>query len=135
MNWTEEDLANYQKNHPELMKTATATPNSTMTSLVVKNKPSKYRATLTEYRGVKYHSKKEAKFAESLDAREHIGQIKYYLRQVPIQLPGTRYLVDFLVFYADGDVEFIDVKGFDTPVSKMKRKQVELLYPIKIQIV
>jgi len=53
--------------------------------------------------------------------------------QVPIQLPGgVKYLVDFMIIYPDGKVEYIDVKGVKTSVYIIKKKQVEALYPIKI---
>ncbi len=45
------------------------------------------------------------------------------------------YRLDFMEFMADGTVLFVDVKGRDTAMSKLKRKQVEELYPIVITLV
>jgi hypothetical protein len=45
------------------------------------------------------------------------------------------YRVDFVEFLADGTVEFVDCKGVETPVSTLKIKQVEDIYPISIKIV
>ena len=59
-----------------------------------------------------------------------------FLRQVPFDLPGNvKYVCDFQVFLATGDVEFIDTKGRDTKMSIAKRKMVEELYPVEIKIV
>jgi hypothetical protein len=58
------------------------------------------------------------------------------LRQVPCDLPGNvKYRVDFLEFYPDGSVRFVDVKGMETPSFIMKKKQVEALYPVRIETV
>lgn len=55
--------------------------------------------------------------------------------QVPLRLPANiKYLVDFQVFYPDGTVRYIDIKGVMTPLSSLKIKQVEAIYPIKIEI-
>ena len=42
------------------------------------------------------------------------------------------YYLDFLVEYADGHIEHHDVKGFATPVYKLKKRLVEAVYAIKI---
>jgi hypothetical protein len=71
-----------------------------------------------------------------LKALQESGVIRYFLQQVPIRLPGSiKYVVDFQVFYPDGSVEYIDVKGMQTQMFKLKKKQVEALYPITIKIV
>lgn len=64
------------------------------------------------------------------------GELLFYIRQPSFDLPGgVKYRADFMEFWIDGEVKIIDVKGVDTPQSKMKRKQVEALYPITIHIV
>lgn len=64
------------------------------------------------------------------------GEVIFFLRQVPFHLPGNvRYVVDFVEFLASGQVDFVDVKGMETPEFKLKKKQVECLYPIEIKIV
>jgi hypothetical protein len=56
--------------------------------------------------------------------------------QCPLHLPGgTRYIVDFIVFYPDDTVEFIDVKGYQTKEFKLKKKMVESIYPLEIKLV
>jgi len=97
----------------------------------------KYNAKPTEYRGVRYDSKKEADYARNLDIYKEAGEVTQWLRQVPFYLPGgVRYVCDFLVFWKDGAAEFVDVKGMETAAFKAKKKMVEALYaPIKITIV
>jgi len=64
------------------------------------------------------------------------GDILYFNTQVPIRLPGnTKYVVDFQVFYPDGSVAYFDFKGCVTDMFRLKRRQVEALYPIKIRCI
>lgn len=94
----------------------------------------KYNAIPTEADGIKFSSKKEARYYGELKLRQRAGEVVFFLRQIPFHLPGnTKYVTDFMVFTSDGDVEFIDVKGYVTPQYKMKKKQVEALYPVTIK--
>ena len=43
-----------------------------------------------------------------------------------------KYVCDFQVYWANGDITFEDVKGVKTPMYLLKKKQVEALYPITI---
>jgi hypothetical protein len=96
----------------------------------------KFNAIRTEIDSKKFPSKLEANYYGQLKIRQSIGDIVFFLRQVGFELPGNvKYLVDFMVFYANGEIEFIDTKGKDTPLSIAKRKMVEDVYPIKIKIV
>lgn len=94
----------------------------------------KYNATRTELDGIKFASKREAKFYADLKQKMKDGSVVQFLRQVPFYLPGgSRYVCDFLVFYVDGTCAFIDVKGMETETFKLKKKMVEELYhPIQI---
>lgn len=86
--------------------------------------------------GTKFPSKKEASYYQYLKHQRALGYVLFFLRQTPFHLPGNvKYLADFTVFNTDGTVEFIDVKGKDTPLSLTKRKMVEDLYGIKIKVV
>jgi hypothetical protein len=63
-----------------------------------------------------------------------MGDVVFFLRQVPLYLPGkTKLVVDFQVFNTDGTVSFIDVKGMRTDVYKVKKREVEATYPIEIE--
>ena len=96
---------------------------------------SKYAAQPTEVDGIRFDSKAEARYYLQLKARVAAGEIRYFLRQVAIYLPGkTRYVVDFLEFWADGQVRYVDVKGVETQMFRLKKRQVEELYPITIEV-
>ena len=96
----------------------------------------KYFATRTECNGLKFDSKAEASYYMELLLRVKAGEVVFFLWQVPFHLPGgVKYVVDFQEFHADGTVHFIDVKGVQTSEFKAKKKMVEALYPIEIEIV
>jgi hypothetical protein len=96
----------------------------------------KYLAKATERDSKRFPSKLEARYYDQLKIRQSAGEVLFFLRQCPIDLPGgVTYRVDFVEFLADGTVEFVDCKGMETPVSTLKIKQVEDIYPISIKIV
>lgn len=96
----------------------------------------KYNAKATELDGIRFASKREAKAYAGLVAERQAGTIVFFLRQVPLHLPGgTRLVVDFLVFYADGTVRFLDAKGMETDSFKIKKREIEAVYPITIEII
>jgi hypothetical protein len=95
----------------------------------------KFNAVRCELDGKKFSSKAERNFYEKLLEEKASGIVLFFLRQVPFDLPGgVKHLIDFQVFFTDGTVEFVEVKGLDTPMGKAKRKMVEDLYPIKIKL-
>lgn len=94
----------------------------------------KYRAVRTERDGLKFASKKEARYYDQLKLRQRSGDVVMFLRQVRFDLPGgVFYYCDFQVFEASGDVRFVDVKGVETETFKVKRRLVESLYPVEIE--
>lgn len=95
----------------------------------------KFHAKPTETDGIRFDSKKEARYYLDLKLRQRAGEVVFFLRQVPFHLPGgTVYRVDFQVFEDDGTVRFIDVKGYETPEFIRAKKQVEALYPVEIEV-
>lgn len=98
----------------------------------------KYGAVATSVDGIMFHSAKEAAVYSRLKLLREQGKLDYFLRQVPFDLPGgVKYMCDFMLIWKHTlgiTIEWVDVKGYDTPVSKMKRKQVEALYGVKISI-
>lgn len=63
------------------------------------------------------------------------GVIKYILRQIPFDLPGSAsHRIDFMAVTDKGNI-FIEAKGRDLALGKLKRKQVEELYNITIHVV
>jgi len=94
----------------------------------------KFAAKRVELDGIKFASKKEAKYYQELLLRQKAGEIIFFLRQVPFYLPGgVKYVCDFVEFCSDETVHFVDTKGFKTPTYKAKKKMVEVLYPIIIE--
>ena len=96
----------------------------------------KYAAVAVEVDGIKFSSKKEARYYACLKLRVASGEVLTFLRQTPFHLPGgVRYVCDFLKFRADGSVHFIDTKGMLTESFKAKKRMVEALYsPITIEL-
>ena len=94
----------------------------------------KFNAIRTEIDGIKFASKKEAKRFIALQQLQKAGEITFFLRQVPVHIPGgLKYVCDYVVFWADGHVSVEDVKGFKTDTYILKKKLVEHNYPIAIQ--
>lgn len=98
--------------------------------------PSKYHAERTEYNGIRYDSKREARYAAELTLRVQAGEIKGFIVHVPFHLPGGAvHRVDFGVMELDGRVSWVEVKGKDLPMGKLKRRQVEDLFGIVVEVV
>lgn len=98
------------------------------------------------YKGITYHSKKEAEYAAYLDTLKKAGEIKEWERQVKIDLKGlagrkvASYYVDFKVIDKNDNIEYIEVKGFQTEAWRLKWKlfeqQVEIEEPeAKLRVV
>lgn len=96
------------------------------------NLGNKYRAKSTEYNGKRYHSKMEAAYAAELDLRIKAKDIKAWKRQIRIPLIVSDihvadYYIDFMVEHNDGTIEYIEVKGFETPEWRLKWKIFEAM--------
>ena len=100
-------------------------------------KKSKYGNVRTIVDGINFHSKLESQYYVYLKDLQKTGHIEYFLMQVPLILPGgIKYLADFMSVMEDGSIEWVDIKGGPiTAISALKIKQVEAIYPIKINIV
>lgn len=96
----------------------------------------KYRAKPLFIDGIRFASTKEGKFYSELKLLQRAGEIKYFLMQIPFRLPGsTKYLCDFQIFNNDGSIRYVDIKGCCTQVFIIKKRQVEDLYPVKIEVI
>ena len=94
----------------------------------------KWGAVQTIRDGMKFPSKKEAHHYDELKVRVKAGEVCFFLRQVPIHLPGGGTMrIDFLEFWADGTAHFVDTKGKRTQKYKTKKRIVEALYPFEIE--
>ncbi len=104
----------------------------------------KYGNKKTAYQGNTYDSKKESRYALQLDLKRHAvhdqDRVVDWKPQVPypIVINGKQicsYIADFVVTYANGRVEVVDVKSAFTaklPVYRLKKKLVEAVYGITI---
>lgn len=96
----------------------------------------KFNAQASHSDGMRFDSKKERRYYDTLKTRQQAGDVVTFLRQVPFHLPGgVKYVVDFQEFHADGTVHFVDVKGMETPEFKTKKRMVEATYPVTIEVV
>jgi len=93
----------------------------------------KYGAKSTQVDGVTYHSKFEAGYADELRLRLMAKDIKSWERQVKLDLKVngvhiTNYYIDFIVTHNDDSREFVEVKGFETDLWKIKWKLLEATF-------
>lgn len=96
----------------------------------------KFRARAVVQDGIRFPSMLEGRHYDHLKYLQSTGEVLFFLRQVPFHLPGgTKLVVDFQVFWADGTVSFQDTKGHLTKEFKIKKREVEHHYPIEIEII
>ncbi len=120
-----------------MTKTENIISLTSLKDLLKKKGKNKFNAIKTKRGEKTFHSKLEARFYDILKYQQDNGSsVKFFLTQVPLSLPGnTKYLVDFVVFYWDGTIEFIETKGRMTDIAYLKIKLAEETYPIEIKIV
>lgn len=93
----------------------------------------KYGNKITIYNGVKYHSKKEADWAKTLDIMVKGKAIKKWEGQFKISLIMNKkrvatYIADFLITNNDGSLEIFECKGVWTTIAKLKWKMALAMY-------
>lgn len=102
----------------------------------------KYGAKRTKKADRSYDSRAEAAYSDRLRAAQGEGKLAFFLEQVPISLPGdTKLRLDFLEFWNTDEpgtyeIRWVDVKSAPTEAKdtfRIKRRQVEELYPIRIE--
>ena len=89
--------------------------------------------------GIKFDSKKEARFYQNLKLLKAAGEVKDFELQPKFVLlekdkdrvtgRGIKYIADFKITYSNGSVEVVDVKGYKTQVYKLKKKLLLKKYP------
>ncbi len=146
MRLTHEELAQKLRDNPDL---SVGKGNFIAPFGKVPDGSTKYHSQRTGH----YASKKEAQYAVELELRKKAGEVAFWLEQVPFPLPGIHtdkrgrqkrivYRLDFLVFLrVDSNCgkilvpHFVEVKGRDLALGKLKRMQVSELYGIRITVV
>lgn len=96
---------------------------------------SKYGAIQDERDGQRFDSKLEARLYDQLVLEREHGDVAYFLRQVPLHLPGGGAMrVDFQVFYKNRPTpRYLDAKGKPTAEWLRIKRIVENIYPIKVE--
>ncbi|MCK5787602.1 MAG: DUF1064 domain-containing protein [Chlamydiia bacterium] len=108
--------------------------NGTKKNTKTYNKYNRTRST-DPSSGMTFDSILEMKCYKFFEYLKNINQIKFFLTQVPLRLPGkVKLILDFLVFLNDGSTIFFDAKGFETKEFIIKRKIAEDIYPITINL-
>jgi len=104
--------------------------------LISQNKKNKYNAIRQTYNGRSYDSKLEAKYAVELDWMLKAGEVKMWLPQKTLKCivnghEVCRYSLDFYVEFANGKIEWWEVKSKATMTAawRIKWKLVKALYP------
>lgn len=98
----------------------------------------KYKSIAVTINGKRFDSKLEGNYYLELLRLMKLGDVVYFHRQVPIDLSMKSkdvYRLDFMVFKSDGTIQYIDTKGKETKVFKLKKSLIESQYPFNIQIV
>ena len=81
-----------------------------------------------------FPSLKEARYYCELKLRVRAGEVLFFLRQVPFHLSGHEiYRLDFLEFWANGEIHFVDTKGYKTRDYIRKKKKVLKEYEVEIE--
>ena len=98
-----------------------------------REKISKYHNARTEYNGFYYDSKFEADEAMALDWRIKADEITRWERQIRLDLRINNihiadYNIDFIAHCCDGSREFIEVKGLELPLWRIKWRILEATF-------
>lgn len=104
---------------------------------------SKYGATRTTVDGFTFDSKAEARYYRYLLTVSTLGNLRDLELQPfwDLHVCGVkigRYIADFRHKYLLGGIWWdviTDVKGFDTPLSRWKRRHAEAEYGIQIEVI
>lgn len=89
-------------------------------------------AKKTEVMGKRYDSKFEAGYGFELEMRKKAGEIEDFKTHVPIKLIWndikiSTYYIDFEVHHLDGTIEYVETKGWQTDIWKMKWRCLEAM--------
>jgi len=105
-----------------------------------RNNGTKYNNKKTSYNGHYYDSMLEANYAMYLDILVKAKVVDHWEGQVVKRLDVNgktvcTYRLDFEVYYTNGKVEYVEVKGFWTDVARIKVKLFEALENVTVTVV
>lgn len=139
LHWTEEDFARFQATKNSLSVPPMA---SSVDPAFTRSSGNKYHNIICEADNIRFQSKKHRAHYLALKAMQEAGEIRFFLREVPFDLPGhyengriVRHFVDFQLIMPDWTVRWQEVKGRDLPEGRLKRVQTEEIYGIKIEVI
>ncbi len=99
----------------------------------------RYGNTFTVVDGIKFRSKRESIYYSHFKLEERAGKISELELQprFPIVIDGKKVCVVVLdfAFKENGRKRILDIKGCDNAHSKLKRKLVEAVHGITVEIV
>lgn len=108
----------------------------------------KYKNSKVIIDNIKFDSKEEGRYYECLKKRFNAGELKFHLQPIVTLVPSFKlpcgalqraitYAPDFLIDYADGGYEYVDIKGMATQAGILRRKLYNYLLsqlPVENQI-
>lgn len=93
----------------------------------------KYGAKEVWVDNIRFGSQLEAEHYRQLKLLKQAGEIRTFLRQIPLMLPGgIKHVVDWMVIRDGKPALFCESKGADLPMGRLKRKQVKDVHGIDI---
>lgn len=117
-------------------------PASQARKLGLVPKRSKYGNRKVVVDGRKYDSQAEAAYGERLLLRERVGEVGGVEMHPRFKLLGPKgelicvYVADFAFWdHAEDRFRVVDVKGVETDVFKLKRKMMQALKGIEVEVV
>jgi len=98
----------------------------------------KYRNEIVEIDGIKFRSRKEAKYYGKLKMLKGKGDLVDFKMQVKyvFELNGVEigsYVADFVEEWAKSGTKVVDVKGMRLPIYLLKKKMMLAFYGITIK--
>lgn len=99
----------------------------------------KYNSKKVEYKGITFDSKSELQYFQELEEKVANGEIKSFSIQPTYTLiesfekfgkkyRAMTYTPDFLVTHNDNSIQLVDIKGFGTIASEMRKKLFDYKY-------
>lgn len=127
-----------EEEYAAFMKRRDYNTMGTPETMADKPKRQKYGNRKVEIDGKKFDSQHEARVYLELIQRVRAGELKWVLRQVPFELPGSiKYIADFVTVTPDGHIDAVmDAKSEITKRNRTyinKKKQLLAIYGIEIQ--
>lgn len=124
MVWQVGSTGNRYRNFIGLFKTWVIIDMTRVLTKTWKNQ-NKFNAKGRHYAGMWFDSTGEMNYYQELEWRRKAGEIKDIECQVkiPLDVNGvhiTNYYIDFVVTHNDGSHEYIEFKGMEMPLWKMK---------------